>query len=64
MKSYIPPEGSDDGDSEENDQKRTKRAKKDKNAPKGALTAYFVFANDVRGKVWVKFLNKIAFSFL
>ena len=51
MKTYIKPEESVDDGSDDDGRKKNKRAKKDKNAPKGALTAFFVFSNEVRGKV-------------
>ena len=51
MKSYVPPSDDEGSDGDSDDDKPKKRAKKDKNAPKGALTAYFVFSNEVRAQV-------------
>lgn len=47
MKSYVPPSDDDDG----TPAKKRKKAKKDKNAPKGALSSYIIFATEVRPKL-------------
>lgn len=44
MSTYVPPKDSGKG-------KRGKKAKKDPNAPKRALSAFFWFCNDERNKV-------------
>lgn len=51
MKSYVPPSDDEGSDGDSDGDKPKKRAKKDKNAPKGALTAYFVFSNEVRAQI-------------
>jgi hypothetical protein len=59
MKSYVPPSSDEGSDGESDDDKPKKRAKKDKNAPKGALTAYFVFSNEVRAQVSLVLISMV-----
>lgn len=49
MQTYVPPSD----DEEETSKKKVKktRAKKDKDAPKGAVTSYIIFATEMRAKV-------------
>lgn len=49
MKSYAPAPASEEEDGDT--PKKKKRAKKDKNAPKNALSAYIIFTTEQRSKV-------------
>ena len=50
---YEANKGSDDEDEEEDEgpKKRKRKAKKDPNAPKRPLSAYFIFTNDIRAEL-------------
>jgi len=56
MEDYSPIENSDDSDDE--GPKRKKKKKKDPNAPKRNISAYFFFAEKVRGNVKAELENK------
>jgi len=47
MDDYVPPEAEDQEDGGKQKKKKVKK-EKDKNAPKGALSAYFIFSGDQR----------------
>ena len=52
MSNYHPPaESNSDSDTEAPKQRKRKKRKKDPNAPKRGMTAYFIFAGDVRPEI-------------